>query len=311
MALIEGKHLIDGDWQPGSGVPFESVNPYTREPIWRGNSASVADVAGAVTAADQAFDGWRRLTVEEREAYLRSFTDCVKARRERLISAVAEDAGKPTWEAATEVDALVGKLAPTIEAQELRNSTRERSVGAATSVTRFRPHGAVAVLGPFNFPASMANSHMMPALLAGNTVVVKPSEQTPLVGQLMSECWSETQIPDGVVNFIHGGGDCGALLANDERGRGIFLTGSTRAGQALTEIAQQRRVPPILALEMGGNSPLVVWDYDSLETAVFIALQSAFISAGQRCSAARRLIVRAGDTAFLDKAENEEEEVTS
>jgi len=298
--MTRGRLFVNGSWLEGRGEAFVSSDPFSGEQIWEGRAASVADVQAALGAASAAFASWSNLSCDERYAALERFAASVKERRSALIEAVAHDAGKPLWEAATEIDALVSKLAPTKAAQELRNATRRSEVGPADSVTRFRPHGAVVVLGPFNFPASMANSHMMPALLAGNTVVVKPSEQTPLVAQRVFECWEEASLPNGVVNLVQGGADVGQTLVEHEGAKGVFLTGSLRAGRAIQQVASRRREEPILALEMGGNSPLVVWDYHSVESAVFIALQSAFISAGQRCSSARRLIVQRSDTALID-----------
>jgi succinylglutamic semialdehyde dehydrogenase len=158
----------------------------------------------------------------------------------------------------------------------------------------------MAVLGPFNFPASMANSHIMPALLAGNTVVFKPSELTPITGLLVSRLWQKAGLPPGVMNCITGARHTGEHLVGHKSIDGLLFVGSHRAGLLILKQLTERP-EKIVALEMGGNSPLVIWDYDDLDTAVHIIVQSAFLSSGQRCSAARRLLVRDGDSKIIER----------
>ena len=162
-----------------------------------------------------------------------------------------------------------------------------------TSATRYKPHGVIAVFGPFNFPAHLPNGHIVPALLAGNTVVFKPSEAAPLVGQVMVECWQAAKLPPGVINLIQGGRETGELLASHPGIDGIFFTGSFAAGSAIN---QTLAADPgkILALEMGGNNPLVVHKVSNLDAAAYTIVQSAYVTAGQRCTCARRLIVPDG-----------------
>lgn len=160
-------------------------------------------------------------------------------------------------------------------------------------MVRHRPHGVVAVFGPFNFPGHLPNGHIVPALLAGNTVVFKPSELTPLVAQKTVACWQAAGLPPGVINLIQGGRETGSSLAAHPAIDGLFFTGSPATGKALhRQFAGQPG--KILALEMGGNNPLVVYGVSDLEAAAYHTIQSAFLSAGQRCTCARRLIVPEG-----------------
>jgi succinylglutamic semialdehyde dehydrogenase len=157
-------------------------------------------------------------------------------------------------------------------------------------------------LGPYNFPAHLPNGHIVPALLAGNTIVFKPSELTPAVADFIADCWAAAGLPDGVLNVVHGGGDTGRDLAAADID-GLLFTGSAHVGAAL---ARQFSGTPgkVLALEMGGNNPLIVWDAApaSLDAVAALVVQSAYLSAGQRCTCARRLIVRDGDEgALLDR----------
>jgi succinylglutamic semialdehyde dehydrogenase len=192
---------------------------------------------------------------------------------------------------------VVNKVEISIKAYMERTGTirQEAALGSRIAV-RHKPHGVLAVLGPHNFPAHLPNGHIVPALLAGNTVVFKPSEKTPAVGEMLVRLYHEAGVPDGAVRLLIGGPDEGRALAGQEGIDGLLFTGSARAGQALHR--QFADMPhKILALELGGNNPLVVWDAKDVGAAATIAVQSAYLSAGQRCTAARRLIVREGKTA--------------
>ncbi len=292
-------HYIDGRWVPGLGEEFSSLNPATGEVIWTGRNGLDSEVAEAVTAAKQATADWGRRSVDERKEVLRSFAAAMKAERDRFARLISEEVGKPLWEARTEVDAVVGKADASIEALEKRATELRRTLGSVESVTRFKAHGVVAVLAPFNFPMHMANGHIMPALLAGNTIVFKPSELAPKVAGEMVRIWEQVGLPPGVLNLIQGDGRAGACLVSHDGVAGVLFTGSRRVGVTIN-VALAQRPEKIVALEMGGNSPLVVWDYQDVQAAVYVAIQSAFITTGQRCSAARRLIVQEGDERFVD-----------
>jgi succinylglutamic semialdehyde dehydrogenase len=150
----------------------------------------------------------------------------------------------------------------------------------------------MAVLGPFNFPGHLPNGHIVPALLAGDTIVFKPSEETPMAGELLVEALEAAGLPKGVVNLVQGGRETGAALIEQEID-GLLFTGSAAAGSHFRRVFADRP-DVILALELGGNNPLVVWDTADAEAAAALVIQSAFITTGQRCSCARRLIVPEG-----------------
>ncbi|MEO8142317.1 MAG: succinylglutamate-semialdehyde dehydrogenase, partial [Sphingomicrobium sp.] len=166
------------------------------------------------------------------------------------------------------------------------------ALGSKVAV-RHKPHGVLAVLGPYNFPAHLPNGHIVPALIAGNAIVFKPSEKTPATGAFLVDCFHAAGIPEGVVRVLIGGPEQGKALAGQPGIDGLLFTGSARAGMALHK--QYAEMPhKMLALELGGNNPLVVWQAADIDAAALIAVQSAFLSAGQRCTAARRLIVEDG-----------------
>ncbi len=287
-------HLIGGSWHDGGGAPVASTDPATGQTVWCGRAATETEVEDAVSEARQALVEWSDRKVEQRIECLRAFEQAVEAHRAPLVEAICLDTGKPLWEARSEVDLMIAKVGVSIEAFEQRCGKQALSISGATGTVGYRPHGVVAVLGPFNLPGHLPNGHIVPALLAGNTIVFKPSEFTPLVGQRTAEAWREAGFPDGVLNLIQGGADTGRALARHEDLNGLFFTGSYRVGQRLSQLFADHP-EKILALEMGGNNPLVVDGVEDLDAAAHLTVLSAFITAGQRCTCARRLIVPAGD----------------
>ncbi len=292
---------IDGRWLVGGGAPLTSTDPATGETLWEGRCALDQEVDAAVQAARRAFEDWSARPLEQRIGYLEAFQEQLERRKPILAETIARETGKPRWEALTEVAAMVGKIPISIVAYRERTGERggerggERSgqVQEVRSVLRHKPHGVVAVFGPYNFPGHLPNGHIVPALLAGNTVVFKPSELTPLTAQRTLECWREAGLPAGVLNLIQGRGDSGAALAGHRQVDGLFFTGSPQVGKLLHR--QFGGCPgKILALEMGGNNPLIVHAVADLEAAAWHTVQSAYITAGQRCTCARRLIVPQG-----------------
>lgn len=268
---------------------FSSLNPATGEKIWTGPAATAAEVDAAVHAARTAFPHWARRPASERETVLRAFAQQLTGHKEAFATAISREVGKPHWEALTEVQSMIGKIEISIEAHAKRCSEFKSNIG----ITRFKPHGVVAVLGPFNFPGHLPNGHIVPALLAGNTVVFKPSELAPAVAELTANLWVAAGLPEGVLTVVQGGRDTGAALAAHVGIDGLFFTGSGRAGRALSELFA-KTPEKILALEMGGNNPLVVHGVSDRKAAALLTVQSAYLSAGQRCTCARRLIVPTG-----------------
>lgn len=286
--------LADGRWAPGEGAPLESVDPASGAVTWRGRGCSAAQVDRAVAAARRAFPAWAERSLAQRLGPLERFCALLEARAAEMAAAISRDSGKPRWEALAEVRAMVGKLPLSRRALAERSGEHRGEAAAGTQVLRHRPHGVVAVFGPYNFPGHLPNGHIMPALLAGNTVVFKASELAPLSAQLTLALWLEAGLPPGVLNLVQGAVDTGRSLAAHPGIDGLFFTGSSATGQRLHEqFAGQPE--KILALEMGGNNPLVVEPVDDPKAALSVILQSAFISSGQRCTCARRLLLPRGD----------------
>ena len=266
-----------------------SMNPATGAELWRG---PIRSIATEVAAAHAAWPQWAARPLTERIALVERFADVVRNRHEAFATLIAQETGKPIWETRTEVDAVINKVAISINAYAERTPDREiaAAAGARTRV-RHKPHGVMAVLGPYNFPAHLPNGHIIPALIAGNAIVFKPSEKTPACGAMLVDCLHEAGIPKDVVRLAIGGVDEGRALVAHPHIAGILFTGSARTGIALNrQFADQPG--KMLALEMGGNNPIIAWDIEDVDAATALIVQSAYLSAGQRCTAASRLIVK-------------------
>lgn len=218
----------------------------------------------------------------------------VQATASILAETISKETGKPLWDSYTEVQAMLNKIPLSIEAYRQRCATTERPQKNGISITRHKPHGVVVVIGPFNFPGHLPNGHIVPALLAGNTVVFKPSEFTPLTAVLMIQCWEKAGLPKGVINLVQGLHETGKALLSNSTIAGVFFTGSAQTGGL---ILKQLGTSPqkILALEMGGNNPLIISHVSDINTACHLTIQSGYLTSGQRCTCARRLIVVESD----------------
>jgi succinylglutamic semialdehyde dehydrogenase len=295
--------MINNRWCEGLGAPFTSHDAAKLNVIWRGNAAIAAQVDSAVAAARTAFVDWSLTPYAERLSAVQRFQQQLREHQQALTLAIAQEAGKPLWEAKTEAAAMVGKIDLSATAYEERTGAVAKPAPAGSEAwLRHRPHGVVAVFGPYNFPGHLPNGHIVPALLAGNTVVFKPSELTPMVAELTIKCWLAAGLPAGVINLVQGAKETGIALANHQDIDGLFFTGSSQTGNLLHQ-QYAGRPDKILALEMGGNNPLVVGEVADSRAAIHEIIQSAYISAGQRCTCARRLYLPAnaqGDALLAD-----------
>jgi succinylglutamic semialdehyde dehydrogenase len=274
-----------------AGSELISHEPATGAVYWRGVKS---DVDTEVSIARSAWADWASRSLQVRTESVRRFANALRSKSDALTECIARETGKPLWEARTEVESVINKVEISIAAYAERTSQRriEGAMGARSAL-RHKPHGVMAVLGPYNFPAHLPNGHIIPAILAGNTVVFKPSEKTPATGKMLVDLYHAGGIPSGVVRCVIGGPEEGQKLSAHRDVDGILFTGSARTGIAINrQFADQPN--KLLALEMGGNNPIVVWDAPDVQMAAILVVQSAFLSAGQRCSAASRLIVKDG-----------------
>lgn len=287
------ENFIGGQWRKGEGALFASYDPANGDKVWEGRAASAEDVAAAMAEANLAFPAWSRRPVEERVAIARAYAKLIEAKKEDFAQAISREMGKALWDARGEVAAMIGKIEISIRAQSERAGAREEQAPFGAMTLSHRAHGVMAVFGPFNFPGHLPNGHIVPALLAGNCVIFKPSELTPGVGAMMVEAWEEAGLPAGVLNLTQGAHETGAALLDARGLDGVLFTGSAHTGM-LIHRKFAGRPDILLALELGGNNPLIVWPPVDAKAAANLIAHSAYATSGQRCSCARRLIVPEG-----------------
>ncbi|PVZ82806.1 succinylglutamate-semialdehyde dehydrogenase [Serratia sp. S1B] len=294
--------LINGCWRTGQGALLNKSDPVDNQLLWQAHGADMVDVAAACAAARSAFPAWAQTPFEQREQLLKRFAALLEQHKQLVAETISRETSKPRWETLTEVQAMIGKVSISLQAYQARTGVTTTAMADGTSVLRHRPHGVLAVFGPYNFPGHLPNGHIVPALLAGNTVVFKPSELTPLTAEVTLKLWWEAGLPPGVINLLQGGRETGELLAANRDIDGLLFTGSANTGYQLhRQLAGQPE--KILALEMGGNNALIIEQVSECDATVNLAIQSAFISAGQRCTCARRILVKRGPEgdAFIER----------
>lgn len=313
-SLVRGpSNLIGGEWVslagPGAGTVVESRNPARPDAVVWSGRASVDHVAAAARAARGALPAWARAGRDLRFAVLRRFAELCKARAGAIAELICDETGKVMWEARGEASALASKVDITLDTSSIGGLRRvdgfEFEMGAGGGGGQklgrawFRPHGVMGVIGPFNFPAHLPNGHIVPALAMGNTVVFKPSEKAPGVGQLLVELLAEALEKEGapgkgrgVVNLVHGGAEVAHALSAGDGIDGILFTGSWPVGRRILE-SNLDRPSRIVALEMGGNNPAIVLEDADLRQAAIEIVRCAFNTTGQRCTCTRRVIVHA------------------
>ena len=288
-----GNHM-GGKWCVGGGDTLTSINPANDEIVWQGATANDGDVEEAVSSAEGAFEKWSHQPFEDRADIIRKFGALVTSEKDRLASLISEEMGKPLWDSRGEISAVSAKIDLSLRAYGERTGQDEQVTGQVRSSLSHRPLGVLAVFGPFNFPAHLPNGHVVPALLAGNCIVYKPSELTPAIAIEMVRLWEQAGLPSGVLNLVQGSRTTGEALVAQRAINGVLFTGSAATGRMIAQkLADRPEV--ILALELGGNNPLIVDRVADLNAAAKITLQSAFITSGQRCTCARRLVVPRGD----------------
>lgn len=245
-----------------------------------------------VSVARDAFKSWKKVSLAERAQSLKRYQEVLKSRQDEIAEIIAREVGKPLWESKTEVSAMINKVDVTLnDSMKLIESYSIPDIMPATVGTvRYKPLGVMAVVGPFNFPGHLANGHIVPALLTGNTVIFKPSEKSPIVGQLMAECFMEAGFPAGVFNLIQGEKETSRRLCIHEGVDGVLFTGSYEVGTRIKQDTLQQYWK-LLALEMGGKNATIITEDADFEVALLETFTSSFITTGQRCSCTSRVFV--------------------
>ncbi len=288
---------IGGEFHPPSDPTGEWVvaSPAAAKDVIARVKYSFSEVDRAVQAARDAFRSWRLTSMVERSEILLRYQAALKKREGVLAETIARETGKPFWEAKAEVTVMLAKFditlndsMPLIRDVEIPNVMPD-TLGTA----RYRPLGVLVVIGPFNFPGHLPNGHIVPALATGNTIIFKPSEKTPMTGQLMAEAAHEARFPPGVFNLVQGERELSRRLSIHEGVAGILFTGSYEVGTRIKQDTLQQHWK-MLALEMGGKNPAIVWDDVDVDTVAYDLLTGAFLSAGQRCTSTSRVLIHQG-----------------
>jgi acyl-CoA reductase-like NAD-dependent aldehyde dehydrogenase len=293
MSGFDGKNFIGGEWRPAaSGRTFEQRNPaFLHEVTGTFADSSGVDVDAAITAAQAAFPAWRALSPLARKSYLERALRAMTARRDEIAAVLTRENGKALREARAEVDSAIKEMDYQIgEGVRLCGQTVPVEVGGTLAYSTREALGPVAIVTPWNFPFNVPCRKGTPALMAGNTVVLKPASLTPRTGLLFTELLAESGLPPGVVNCVTGGGNSvGAALVGDPRIKAVSFTGSTPVGKSI-QLAAARNLTPA-QLELGGKNPAIVLPDADLDLAVAEIVKGAFACSGQWCTSTSRVIV--------------------
>lgn len=295
-SLVYKGSFIDGEFKiPKSADETWSLkSPGDFEDQLFDLKASYEDVDRACEAAKKAFPMWSALSIDDRIAFLRKLESVFNQYKNEIAQVISRETGKPTWEALTEAGALSAKIKITVEhsIDLIRETKIENALPHVNGIIRYKPKGVLAVLGPFNFPAHLPNGHFVPALLAGNTVIFKPSDKTPAVGQILAEMFKKAEFPNGVFNLIQGQAEIGKRLAKHNSVDGVLFTGSYDVGLKIKKDTIEHYWKN-LALEMGGKNASIVWEDADIDKAVYESVLGSYLTAGQRCSCTSRLFLHA------------------
>ena len=249
-------------------------------------------IEAVVVSAQKGFETWRKLTFDERITYLKKYQEIVRSKKDDIAMALALEVGKPLWEAKTEAAALDSKVSVTItdSYERIKQETLKDVMPKIDGHVIYRPLGPSFIIGPFNFPCHLANGQILAALLAGNSIIFKPSEKTIYSAQLMMECFHEAGFPEGVINFINGTGYTASKLTSDKRIKGVFFTGSKGVGLKILENTH-KDLNKLVALELGGKNSTIIHHDTNISHALPELLRACFLTTGQRCTSTSMILV--------------------
>ncbi len=245
-----------------------------------------------IAAAVSGYETWRKTSLEDRIKCLKKYQEIVRTKKNQIAEALALEVGKPYWEALTEAAALDSKVTVTItdSLERIRQKTIKDVMPKIDGHVVYKPLGPTFVIGPFNFPCHLANGQILSALLAGNSVVFKPSEKTIYSAQLMVDCLHEAGFPPGVVNFINGTAVTASRITGDKRMKGIFFTGSRQVGMRILENTW-KDLDKLVALELGGKNSTIIHHDTNFSHTLPELLRAAFLTTGQRCTSTSMILV--------------------
>jgi betaine-aldehyde dehydrogenase len=293
---LHTKHYINAEWVDGDGV-LPVTNPASEEVFAHVAMGSAAEVDRAVSAATEAFRSWGRTTGKERADYMRRMAAYIRDNLDDLVAIQQTNSGKPRHEAVgdlTDSADVMEYYAGIAEQQDDRQySPTDYEMDSQESVTRYEPMGVVGFILPWNFPMKICAWKLAPALAAGCTVVIKPAEVTPFIDGEWAAAAEAAGLPAGVLNVVHGTGpEVGEAMTSNPDIRKISFTGSTATGiRVMQKVASDVKN---LGLELGGKSPIIVFDDADLDLAARLVDEGVFYNCGQCCNATGRLLVQEG-----------------
>lgn len=243
-------------------------------------------------SAEAGYRTWRNTSAEERISYLKRYQEQVVARKDDLALAIALEAGKPLWEAHTEVSAIIAKVDVTVNDSlpRIDKKTYENILPNTKGHLFYKPLGPTLVIGPFNFPCHLANGQILNSLIAGNSIIFKPSEKTAYSADVLMQCFAAAEFPKGVVNLIQGDGEIARRVLKDKRIKGIYFTGSKEVGLKVLE-ETYRDVTKLVALELGGKNPAIVHKDCNIDHALNELVTGCYLTTGQRCTSTSIVVI--------------------
>ena len=284
--------LVNGRWRrSASGKTMQKYSPVSGKPIETIQAANKDDVSEAIGAAEKSWESWYALGSKKRGAILKRSADLISARRKELEDIIIWENGKVAKEAKEEVDGVIDQIDYYSGFERKLTGSIVEGESYNRKIFQYKvPYGVVVAITPWNFPAAMVARKLAPALLAGNSVVLKPSSDTPGSAEWLVRRFCEAGVPDGVLNMLTGSGsEIGDMIVSDSRVGLVTMTGSTSTGQRIMRNCSNNMAK--LMLELGGKAPFIVWEDANLKNALRTLLWAKYWNAGQSCIAAERLYV--------------------
>ncbi|MFZ4712815.1 MAG: aldehyde dehydrogenase family protein [Bacteriovoracaceae bacterium] len=238
-----------------------------------------------IDSANHGFSLWKKVSIAERINYLKKYQEQLLKRKQELATAIALETGKPLWEAEGEVNSVISKVNVTIEDSLKRIEAKSfpNILPGTEGSLNFKPIGPCFIIGPFNFPCHLAGGQILSALIAGNSIVFKPSEKTIYSAQIMIECFDACGFPEGVINFINGYGETASRIIKEKSIKGVFFTGSKEVGSKIL-LNTYQDLSKLVALELGGKNTSIVHIDANIDHALVELLNACFLTTGQRCT---------------------------
>lgn len=294
------KFQIKGDYYQGEFHSNDDKNDNiitrecpsnTDETLYKA-AISYKNLGPVLESANDGFKTWRSTSLEERIGYLRKYQDEVLKIKQQVAESISLESGKPIWEALGEAQSVIGKVDVTINdgLERIKQKSYPEIMPNTQGELYFKPLGPCLIIGPFNFPCHLANTQILNALIAGNSVIFKPSEKTAYSAQLMIECFHRAGLPKGVINLYQGDGEVARRLLKEKSIKGVFFTGSKEVGLKIIENTY-KDFSKLVSLELGGKNPAIIHSDTNLRHALSEMIKGAFMTTGQRCTSTSLIIL--------------------